>query len=191
MFESVEFDFKKTHLYLILVTIKMKIKYLSILFFILCLSKGAAQAILFDEFYFEMPIAEAKQILKKNQKALTNIAFGAKTAYAVRKKSLVKEDDILISLNLWSKNNLTLKQAEKYLIDARAHFEANKYKTVYAQENWSKPLLVKKNLPCIRFVDPDKKTVVEIDPRGQGSVFNIFVTYYNYDWFLKKARGEK
>ncbi|MDB4160131.1 hypothetical protein N9592_03905, partial [Flavobacteriaceae bacterium] len=103
----------------------------------------------------------------------------------------VKEDDILISLNLWSKNNLTLKQAEKYLIDARAHFEANKYKTVYAQENWSKPLLVKKNLPCIRFVDPDKKTVVEIDPRGQGSVFNIFVTYYNYDWFLKKARGEK
>jgi len=51
--------------------------------------------------------------------------------------------------------------------------------------------LVKKNLPCIRFVDPDKKTVVEIDPRGQGSVFNIFVTYYNYDWFLKKARGEK
>ena len=114
----------------------MKIKYLSILFFILCLSKGAAQAILFDEFYFEMPIAEAKQILKKNQKALTNIAFCAKTAYAVRKKSLVKEDDILISLNLWSKNNLTLKQAEKYLIDARAHFEANKYKTVYAQENW-------------------------------------------------------
>lgn len=169
----------------------MKIKYLSILFFILCLSKGAAQAILFDEFYFEMPIAEAKQILKKNQKALTNIAFGAKTAYAVRKKSLVKEDDILISLNLWSKNNLTLKQAEKYLIDARAHFEANKYKTVYAQENWSKPLLVKKNLPCIRFVDPYKKTVVEVDPRGQGSVFNIFVTYYNYDWFLKKARGEK
>jgi len=192
MFESVEFDFKKTHLYLITCkTIKMKIKYLSILFFILCLSKGAAQAILFDEFYFEMPIAEAKQILKKNQKALTNIAFGAKTAYAFRKKSLVKEDDILISLNLWSKNNLTLKQAEKYLIDARAHFEANKYKTVYAQENWSKPLLVKKNLPCIRFVDPDKKTVVEIDPRGQGSVFNIFVTYYNYDWFLKKARGEK
>ena len=192
MFKSVEFDFKKTHLYLILSkTIKMKIKYLSILFFILCLSKVAAQAILFDEFYFEMPLSEAKKILKKNQKALTNIAFGAKTAYAVRKKSLVKEDDILISLNLWSKNNLTLKQAEKYLIDARAHFEANKYKTVYAQENWSKPLLVKKNLPCIRFVDPDKKTVVEIDPRGQGSVFNIFVTYYNYDWFLKKARGEK
>ena len=70
----------------------MKIKYLSILFFILCLSKGAAQAILFDEFYFEMPIAEAKQILKKNQKALTNIAFGAKTAYAVRKN--------VISINL-------------------------------------------------------------------------------------------
>ena len=62
---------------------------------------------------------------------------------------------------------------------------------VYAQENWSKPTLVKKNLPGIRFVDPDKTVVVEVDPRGQGSVYNVFITFYNYEWFLKKARGEE
>ena len=51
--------------------------------------------------------------------------------------------------------------------------------------------MVKKNLPCIRYVNPDKTIVVEFDPRGQGSIYNIFVTYYNYNWFLKKARGKE
>ena len=73
---------------------------------------------------------------------------------------------------------------------SRAYFESKKFKTVYAQENWSNPILVKKNLPCIRFVDKEKTVVVEVDPRGQGSVYNIFVTFYNYDWFLKKALGK-
>jgi hypothetical protein len=45
-------------------------------------------------------------------------------------------------------------------------------------------------LPCIRFVDSDKTTVVEVDPRGQGGVYNVFVTFYDYKWFLKKARGK-
>ena len=168
----------------------MNIKYLLILFFVF-LFEGAAQTILFDEFYFEMPLSEAKKTLKKNQKKLTNISFGPKTVYAVRKKSLVNEDGVLISINLWSKNNLTLQKAEKYLLESRIYFESKKYKTVYAQENWSKPLLVKKNLPCIRFIDPERQVLVEVDPRGQGSIYNIFVTYYNYDWFLEKARGEK
>ena len=128
---------------------------------------------------------------KKNQKKLTNISFGPKTVYAVRKKSLVNEDGVLISINLWSKNNLTLQKAEKYLLESKIYFESKNYKTVYAQENWSKPLLVKRNLPCIRFIDPERQILVEVDPRGQGSIYNIFVTYYNYDWFLKKARGEK
>jgi len=169
----------------------MKLKHLCLFLFIFYSSKNLAQTELFDEFYFKMPISEAKKTLKRNQKKLTNVSFGAQTAYAVRKKSLVNEDGILISINLWSKNNLSLQQAETYLLRSKTHFESKEYKTVYAQENWSKPLLVKKNLPCIRFVDPDKKTVVEVDPRGQGSVYNIFVTYYNYEWFLKKARGEK
>jgi NMD protein affecting ribosome stability and mRNA decay len=137
-----------------------------------------------------MPIAEAKQILKSESQKLKNISFGPKTSYAFRKKSLVDHDGKLVSINVWSKKNLTLLEAETYLKECRKHFESNKYKTVYAQENWSKPVLVKKNLPCIRFVDSDKTTVVEVDPRGQGGVYNVFVTFYDYKWFLKKARGK-
>ena len=73
---------------------------------------------------------------------------------------------------------------------SRAYFESKEFKTVYAQDNWSNPDLVKKNLPCFRFVDPEKTVVVEVDPRGQGTVYNVFVTFYNYDWFLKKALGK-
>jgi hypothetical protein len=29
-----------------------------------------------------------------------------------------------------------------------------------------------------------------MDPRGQGSVYNVFITFYNYDWFIAKAKGE-
>jgi mRNA-degrading endonuclease HigB of HigAB toxin-antitoxin module len=97
----------------------------------------------------------------------------------------------LVSLNLGSKKNLNLNQAETYLKKSRAYFESKNYNVVYAQENWSKPTLVKKNLPGIRFVNPDKTVVVEVDPRGQGSVYNVFITFYNYEWFLKKARGEE
>ena len=61
----------------------------------------------------------------------------------------------------------------------------------YSQINCSNPFLVKKFLPCICFVDKDKTVVIEFDPRGQGDIYNVFVTYYNYDWFLKQARGEE
>ena len=91
----------------------MKVKFIYTLFFIFLIFEGAAQTILFDEFFFEMPLAEAKKTLKKNQKKLTNISFGAQTSYAVRKKSLVSNKGVLISINLWSKKNLTLQQAEK------------------------------------------------------------------------------
>tara|TARA_B100000768_G_scaffold170288_1_gene176557 strand:+ start:1380 stop:1889 length:510 start_codon:yes stop_codon:yes gene_type:complete len=169
----------------------MKKRYCFFIVFILFFSTGHTQEILFDDFYFEMNFFEAKKILKSNQKKLTNLALGKGTVYAVRKRSLVAEDNKLISVNLWSKKNLTVKEAEKYLIISKKFFESNNYNTVYAQENWSNPILVKKNLPCIRFVDKDKTVVIEFDPRGQGDIYNVFVTYYNYDWFLKKARGEE
>ena len=146
---------------------------------------------LYDSLYFEMPIKDAKLILKENAKKLKNIQLGKGTTYAFRKSSLVSHDEKLESINIRSKTNLSLSQAVDYLKKTRAFFESINYKTVYAQENWSNPTMVKKNLPCIRFVDPEKNTVVEMDPRGQGSVHNIFITYYNYDWFLKKARGEE
>jgi hypothetical protein len=151
---------------------------------------GSAQS-LYKDFYFNMPIEEAKQLLKDNSKSLKKLSFGAGTSYAFRKSSLVDNEKKLVSINIWSNKNLNLTEAKKYLKNSRAYFEANSYKMVYAQENWFDPLLIKKNLPCIRFVDPKETLVVEMYPRGQGSVYNIFITFYNYDWFLRKARGEE
>jgi len=171
-----------------------KIKYVfppsSLMFivFLIAFRVGYSQS-LYQDFDYKMPIDSAKNILKSKTKRLKNIAFGKGTLYAFRKKSLVERDNELISITIWSKKNLSLKEAESYLLKSRAHFESSEYKVVYAQENWSKPLLVKKNLPCIRFVDPEKTVLVEVDPRGQGGIYNIFVTFYNYDWFLRKARG--
>jgi hypothetical protein len=171
-----------------------KIKYVfppsSLLFivFLIAFRVGYSQS-LYQDFNYKMPIDSAKNILESKTKRLKNIAFGKGTLYAFRKKSLVERDNELISITIWSKKNLSLKEAESYLLKSRAHFESSEYKVVYAQENWSKPLLVKKNLPCIRFVDPEKTVLVEVDPRGQGGIYNIFVTFYNYDWFLRKARG--
>ena len=171
-----------------------KIKYVfppsSLLFivFLIAFRVGYSQS-LYQDFNYKMPIDSAKNILESKTKRLKNIAFGKGTLYAFRKKSLVERENELISITIWSKKNLSLKEAESYLLKSRAHFESSEYKVVYAQENWSKPLLVKKNLPCIRFVDPEKTVLVEVDPRGQGGIYNIFVTFYNYDWFLRKARG--
>lgn len=164
-------------------------------FFIVLLFIGVSNfvnaQILYKEFSFGMPIDEAKEILQENSKSLKNIVFGNGTSYAFRKRSLVDHDGSLVSINIWSKKNLNLTQATQYLKKSRSHFESNNYKTVYAQENWSDPILVKKNLPCIRFIDPDSTVVIEMDPRGQGSVYNVFVTIYNYDWFLRKAKGKE
>ena len=171
-----------------------KIKYafppssLMFIVFLIAFRVGYSQS-LYQDFDYKMPIDSAKNILESKTKRLKNIAFGKGTLYAFRKKSLVERDNELISITIWSKKNLSLKEAESYLLKSRAHFESSEYKVVYAQENWSKPLLVKKNLPCIRFVDPEKTVLVEVDPRGQGGIYNIFVTFYNYDWFLRKARG--
>ena len=146
---------------------------------------------LFKSFVFQMPMEEAKLLLNKDSKILKNLSFGGGTIYAVRKKSLVGRDDKLVSMNLGSKKNLNIDQARTYMKKSRSYFESKKFKTVYAQENWFNPDLVKKNLPCIRFVDHEKTVVVEVDPRGQGSVYNVFITFYNYDWFLKKAFGKE
>ncbi len=147
--------------------------------------------VLYKEFYFEMPIDKAKEVLQKNSKTLKNISFGKGTSYAFRKRSLVDHEGSLTEIYIWSKKNLDLDQATNYLKKTRDYFESNNYKTVYAQKNWSNPDLVKKNLPCIRFTDQERSVVIEMDPRGQGSVYNVFITFYNYDWFLRKAKGEE
>ena len=166
-------------------------KFLGILLLIFTVPNMVGGQVLYKEFNYDMPIDQAKEILQKNSKTLKNINFGNETSYAFRKKSLVDRNGRLVSINIWSKKNLSLSQATAYLKKTRNYFESTDHKTVYAQENWSDPVLVKKNLPCIRFVDPDKRVVIEMDPRGQGSVFNVFITFYNYEWFLKKAKGEE
>ena len=166
-------------------------KFLGILLFIFNVPNLVGGQVLYKEFIYDMPIDEAKKILKENSKTLKNINFGNGISYAFRKRSLVENDGRLVSINIWSKKNLSLSQATAYLKRTRKYFESNDFKTVYAQENWSDPVIVKKNLPCIRFVDPDKRVVIEMDPRGQGSVFNVFITFYNYQWFLRKAKGEE
>jgi hypothetical protein len=166
-------------------------KFLGILLFIFNVPNLVGGQVLYKEFIYDMPIDQAKKILKENSKTLKNINFGNGISYAFRKRSLVENDGRLVSINIWSKKNLSLSQATAYLKRTRKYFESNDFKTVYAQENWSDPVIVKKNLPCIRFVDPDKRVVIEMDPRGQGSVFNVFITFYNYQWFLRKAKGEE
>ena len=166
-------------------------KFLGILLFIFNVPNLVGGQVLYKEFIYDMPIDQAKKILKENSKTLKNINFGNGISYAFRKRSLVENDGRLVSINIWSKKNLSLSQASAYLKRTRKYFESNDFKTVYAQENWSDPVIVKKNLPCIRFVDLDKRVVIEMDPRGQGSVFNVFITFYNYQWFLRKAKGEE
>ena len=166
-------------------------KFLGIILFIFNVQNLVGGQVLYKEFIYDMPIYQAKKILKENSKTLKNINFGNGISYAFRKRSLVENDGRLVSINIWSKKNLSLSQATAYLKRTRKYFESNDFKTVYAQENWSDPVIVKKNLPCIRFVDPDKRVVIEMDPRGQGSVFNVFITFYNYQWFLRKAKGEE
>ena len=145
---------------------------------------------LFKSFYFQMPIDDAKAILNKNSKTLKKLSFGNGTNYSFRNRSFVQRDNKLVSINIWSKQNLTLLEATNYLKNTRSHFESQNYKVVYAQENWSNPNLIMKNLPGVRFVDEDKTVLIELYPRGQGTVYNVFVTFYNYDWFIDRARGK-
>jgi len=170
--------------------LRINIRLLCLFFCIYSPNELIAQK-LFKSFDFQMPQENEKKNLKEEGKKLRNIAFGSNTSYAVRKKSLVCKEEKLVNLNIGSKKNLSLKEAENYLKKGRVYFESENFKTVYAQKNWSNPILLKKNLPCIRFVNPENTVVVEMYPRGQGSVYNVYVTFYNYDWFLKKARGEE
>ena len=149
------------------------------------------QEVLFNDFKYDMPIHDAKVILKNKPDWFKNLSLGKGTSYSLTKRSLVERNGKLVSINIWSKKNLSLSQATAYLIKTRKYFESTDHKTVYSQENWSNPVLVKKNLPCIRFVDPDKRVVIEMYPRGQGTVFNVFITFYNYEWFLRKAKGKE
>jgi len=155
---------------------------------ILSFSFLQGQKILFDSLKYKMPIKSAKSFIKKNKKKYINFSLGEGTSYSIRNNSLVEKNGKLVEVSFWSKKNLNLKQAEEYLISTKTHLESIKFKVVYSQENWSKPLLIDKKKPCIRFVDKNKNVVVSMEPRGHGSVYNVFLTYYNFDWFVNQIK---
>ena len=37
-------------------------------------------------------------------------------------------------------------------------------------------------------MDSEKQNLIEVYPRGHGSIYNVFATFYNYDWFKKSKR---
>ena len=47
-----------------------------------------------------------------------------------------------------------------------------------------------KNKPYLRWVNEDKTILAEMEPRGHGGTYSVFIAFYPHDWFLKKARGK-
>lgn len=146
---------------------------------------------LFEAFEYQMPIKEALVLLKENKKSYSDISLGSGTSYTIRRASLKRKNDRLYSLILNSKKNLNLKQASSYLKKTHSYFEKEGFIVVYADENWTKPLLRDPKKPCIRMANLEKKLLIEMEPIGQGAIYNIYVTFYNYEWFVSKITGKK
>ena len=149
-----------------------------------------AQSFLYENFEYEMPIQQAKALLKKNKKTFKNIKLGSGTSYAIRRTSLKQKNQKVYAITLTSKKNLTLKEATSYLKKSRSYYEKLGYVVVYADPNWNAPLLRDPNKPCIRLVDQERKKMIEFEPIGQGAIYNLYITIYNYDWFVEKIMGK-
>ena len=149
-----------------------------------------AQSFLYENFEYEMPIQQAKALLKKNKKTFKNIKLGSGTSYAIRRASLKQKNQKVYAITLTSKKNLTLKEATSYLKKSRSYYEKLGYVVVYADPNWNAPLLRDPNKPCIRLVDQERKKMIEFEPIGQGAIYNLYITIYNYDWFVEKITGK-
>ncbi len=148
-----------------------------------------AQSALYDRFTFEMPFQEALMLLRNHKKTYQNINLGPGTIYAIRRASLNRKNNRLYSVTLTSKKTVNLKQASSYLEKSRSFFEKEGFEVVYADPHWDEPLLRDSQKPCIRMVQREKNLLIEMEPIGQGSIYNIYVTFYNYDWFVAKITG--
>ena len=148
---------------------------------------GQAQEkeVLFDDFYFGMPKKEAKTVLKEHHSSSETFEMGQGVHFVVKKNSLVMDNDRLVELKLWTKNNLNAKQISAGLQKTRAYLEAQGYTMVYSQENWDQPLLIDTSKPCIRFLNEKQTVLLEMEPRGQGNKYNIYLNYSNMEWVKK------
>ena len=166
---------------------RFKVFYIFILLFY-SLSIIGQDSVLYEPFELNMFKAEAINLLKKNRKRFKSIPLGSGNIFSLRKGSLNFEAGKLYSVTIWSKKNLVLRKAEAYLKNTRKHLESKGFVMVYAQEYWDKPLQRDKNKPCIRFVNKEKKILLDVESRGQGNVYNVFLNYYNLTWFNNKAK---
>tara|TARA_S200000501_G_scaffold328149_1_gene327880 strand:- start:1026 stop:1547 length:522 start_codon:yes stop_codon:yes gene_type:complete len=149
-----------------------------------------AQSFLYEKFEYDMRIQEAKALLKKNKKRFKSITLGSGTSYAIRRTSLKQKNQKVYAITLTSKKNLTLKETTSYLKKSRLYYEKLGYVVVYADPNWYAPLLRDPNKPCVRLVDQERKKMIEFEPIGQGAIYNLYITIYNYDWFVEKITGK-
>ena len=69
------------------------------------------------------------------------------------------------------------------------HLKSQGFELVYAQPDWENPLSKLKNRPYIRLIHKKNKIMVEVEPRGRAEAYNIFLSYYNLDWFREKLVG--
>ncbi len=148
-----------------------------------------AQFLLFDDFTYKMPKKVAFSVLKKNKKKFNALNLGTANTFILRRGSLVFEEDELIHITIWSKSNLNLNKTKKLLKTSKNHLESQGFELVYAQPDWENPLTKQKNKPYMRLVHKEKNILTELEPRGQGETFNIFLSYYQLNWFHDMIRA--
>ena len=148
-----------------------------------------AQSLLFDDFTYKMPKKVAFSVLKKNKKKFNALNLGTANTFILRRGSLVFEEDELIHITIWSKSNLNLNKTKKLLKTSKNHLESQGFELVYAQPDWENPLTKQKNKPYMRLVHKEKNILTELEPRGQGETFNIFLSYYQLNWFHDLIRA--
>ena len=152
------------------------------------LSLIGQDSVLYEPFEFNMSEAEVLDLFKKNRKRFKSISLGSGNIFSLRKSSLNFEAEKLYGITIWSKKNLDLREAEAYLKNTRKHLESKGFIMVYAQEYWDKPLQRDKNKPCIRFVNKEKNILLDLESRGQGNIYNVFLSYYNLTWFSDSVK---
>ncbi len=148
-----------------------------------------AQSLLFDDFTYKMPKKVAFSVLKKNKKKFNALNLGTANTFILRRGSLVFEEDELIHITIWSKSNLNLNKTKKLLKTSKNHLESQGFELVYAQPDWENPLTKQKNKPYMRLIHKEKNILTELEPRGQGETFNIFLSYYQLNWFHDMIRA--
>ena len=159
---------------------KKTISFLMIIFGVLTIN---AQSLLFDDFTYKMSKKEAFSLLKKNKKKFNAINLGTANTFILRRGSLVFEENELIHITIWSKSNLNLNKTKKLLNISKNHLESQGFELVYAQPDWQNPLTKQMDKPYMRLVHKEKNILTELEPRGQGETFNIFLSYYQLNWF--------